>query len=76
MVVFDAELTANHPVKSIAFSAMSGTRVDKLLDEVHLTQVDGFKAAPLTQAAGQRLCHWHSEPARMSHAHIVLLTWL
>ena len=27
---------------------------------MHLAQVDGFKAAPFTQAAGQRLCHWHS----------------
>ena len=73
-----AELTANRPVKSIAFSAVSGTQVNKLLQEVQLAQVDGFKAAPFVQAAGQRLRHRHRVCAHVTSSYYVsqLLTWL
>ena len=52
--VSDAELAADTSVKSIAFSSMSSTQANKLLQEVHLVQVDGPKAAPFTQTAGKR----------------------
>jgi hypothetical protein len=40
--------------KSIAFSLVSGTAANQLLEDLHLTQVDGFEEAPFETPAGER----------------------
>lgn len=37
--------------KSIAFSAVSGGAASQLLEELHLTEVDGFQEAPFASHA-------------------------
>jgi len=40
--------------KSVAFSAVSGTEANRLLEELQLTEVDGFAEAPFETPSGQR----------------------
>lgn len=70
--LYFAEMTADASVQSIAFSAISDAQANKLLQDVHLAEVDGFKVAPLAQATGTS--SWHSEYSQMSCVHAALLT--
>ena len=52
----DANRAARDTVAtSVAFSSVSGTEANRLLEELQLTEVDGFAAAPIEIPAGQRI---------------------
>ena len=52
--MYDAELAAKDAkTESIAFSSVSGAAANQLLEELHLTETDGFAEAPFETAAGQ-----------------------
>ncbi len=55
--VFDADIAARDTAtaKSVGFSAVSGTEANRLLEELQLTEVDGFAEAPFETLAGQTL---------------------
>ncbi len=49
----DAEIAArNAEAKSIAFSSVSGATANQLLEDLHLTETDGFAEAPFEAPAG------------------------
>ena len=51
--MFRAELAARKTAaKSIAFSSVSGTAANRLLEDLHLTEADGFEEAPFETPAG------------------------
>ena len=47
----DAEFAAK--TVSIAFSSVSGAAANQILEELHLTETDGFAEAPFETPAGQ-----------------------
>jgi len=50
--MFDAELAAsNAEAKSIAFSSVSGATANRLLKDLHLTEINGFAEAPFETPA-------------------------
>ena len=42
----------NTEAKSIAFSSVSGGAANQLLEDLHLTEADGFEEAPFERPAG------------------------
>ena len=53
--ICDAEFAASSAeAKSIAFSSVSGAAASQLLEELHLTEVDGFQEAPFATPPGER----------------------
>ena len=40
--------------KSIAFSSVSGAAANQLLEDLHLSEADGFEEAPFETPAGRR----------------------
>ena len=48
---FAAKITE---AKSIAFSSVSGAAANQLLEDLHLTEADGFEEAPFETPAGSR----------------------
>ena len=52
--MYDAELAAKDAkTVSIAFLSVSGAAADQLLEELHLTETDGFAEAPFETPTGQ-----------------------
>ncbi|KAL0042661.1 hypothetical protein WJX79_007199 [Trebouxia sp. C0005] len=53
MQLLRSELAArNTEAKSIAFSSVSGAAANQLLEDLHLTEADGFEEAPFETPAG------------------------
>ena len=53
--MLNAEFAAsNIEAKSIAFSSVSGAAANQLLEDLHLTEADGFEEAPFETPAGLR----------------------
>ncbi len=54
--MLNAEFAVSNPEsKSIAFSLVSGAAANQLLEDLHLTEADGFEEAPFETPAGLRV---------------------